>query len=112
MKSPTKIKDVQSLTRRIAALNWFIARATDKSLTFFKALKRGAEFAWTDEYERSFQELKVYLGKAPVLSKPLQGETLVLYLAVSEAAVSTVLIRLKGNVELPVFYVNRTLLDP
>ena len=71
MKSPMKIRDVQSLTRRIAALNWFIARATDRSLPFFKALKKGADFAWTDECERSFQELKVYLGRAPVLSKPL-----------------------------------------
>ncbi|KAL5567548.1 hypothetical protein UlMin_024123 [Ulmus minor] len=42
----------------------------------------------------------------------MQGETLILYLAVSEAAVSSVLIRLENNVELPVFYVSRALLDP
>ncbi|KAL5545737.1 hypothetical protein UlMin_005424 [Ulmus minor] len=112
MRSPVKIRDVQSLTGRIAALNRFIARATDRSLPFFKALKRGVDFVWTDECERSFQELKEYLGKAPVLSKPMQGETLILYLAVSEAAVSSVLIRLENNVELPVFYVSRALLDP
>ncbi|KAL5583578.1 hypothetical protein UlMin_016020 [Ulmus minor] len=82
------------------------------SLPFFKALKRGIDFVWTDECERSFQELKEYLGKAPVLSKPMQGETLILYLAVSEAAVSSVSIRLENNVELPVFYVSRALLDP
>ena len=29
MKSPTKVKDVQRLTRCIASLNQFIARATD-----------------------------------------------------------------------------------
>ena len=95
MRSPVKIRDVLSLTGRIAALNRFIARATDRSLPFFKALKRGVDFVWTDECERSFQELKEYLGKAPVLSKPMQGETLILYLAVSEAAVSSVLVRLE-----------------
>ncbi|KAL5561881.1 hypothetical protein UlMin_031628 [Ulmus minor] len=42
----------------------------------------------------------------------MQGETLILYLAVSEAAVSSVLIRLENKVELPVFYVSRALLDP
>ncbi|KAL5540819.1 hypothetical protein UlMin_043789 [Ulmus minor] len=89
MTSPVKIRDVQSLTGRIAALNRFIARATDRSLPFFKALRRGVDFVWTDECERSFQELKEYLGKAPILSKPIQGETLILYLAVSEAAVSS-----------------------
>ncbi|KAL5551045.1 hypothetical protein UlMin_001221 [Ulmus minor] len=112
MKSPVKIRDVQSLTGWIVALNRFIARATDRSLPFFKALKRGVDFVWTDKCERSFQELKEYLGKAPVLSKPMQGETLILYLAVSEAAVSSVLIRLENNVQLPVFYVSRALLDP
>ena len=71
MRSPVKIRDVQSLSNRIAALNRFIARATNQSLPFFKALKRGVNFLWTDECERSFQELKEYLGKAPILSKPL-----------------------------------------
>ena len=112
MKSPVKIKDVQSLTGKIVALNRFIARAMDRNLPFFKALKRGAEFAWTDECEQSFQELKVYLEKSPILSKPLQGENLVLYLVVSKAAMSAVLIRLEGNVELLAFYVNCALLDP
>ena len=70
MKSPLKIRDVQSLIGQIAALNRFIARATDMSLPFFKALKKGADFVWTDDCKRSFQELKIYLGKAPVLSKP------------------------------------------
>ena len=70
-RSPVKIRDVQSLTSQIAALNRFIVRATDISFPFFKALKRGVDFVWTDECERSFQELKEYLGKAPILSKPL-----------------------------------------
>ena len=80
MKSPTKIKDIQSLTGRVAALNRFIARATDRSLPFFKALKKLAGFSWMDDCERSFQELKAYMGKAYVLSKALQGETLIIYL--------------------------------
>ena len=54
MKSATKAKDVQCLTRRIVALNQFITLATDRSLPFFKALKKGAEFAWTDDCECSF----------------------------------------------------------
>ena len=41
MKSPAKVKDVQCLTRCIAALNRFIACATDKSRPFFNALKKG-----------------------------------------------------------------------
>ena len=39
MTSPRTIKEVQKLTGRIAALNKFVSRATDKCLPFFKTLK-------------------------------------------------------------------------
>ena len=61
IQSPTKVKDVYRLMGCIAYLNQFIAHATDRSLLFLKALKKGAYFAWTDECEQSFQELKIYL---------------------------------------------------
>ena len=38
MTSPKIVKEVQKLTRRIAALNKFVSRATDKCLPFFKTL--------------------------------------------------------------------------
>ena len=52
MTSPKTVKEVQKLTGRIAALNRFVSRATDKCLPFFKTLKQA--FAWTDEYETAF----------------------------------------------------------
>ena len=39
MVSPRTVKEVQKLTGRIAALNRFVSRATDKCLPFFKTLK-------------------------------------------------------------------------
>ena len=39
MISPKTVKKVQSLTRRVAALNKFISKATDKCLLFFKVLR-------------------------------------------------------------------------
>ena len=59
MSSPRTTKEVQSLTGRIAALNRFVSKVTDKCLPFFKTLKKA--FAWTDECETAFQELKHYL---------------------------------------------------
>ena len=47
MASPKTVKEVQSLTRRVATLNHFVSRATDKSLSFFKTLRKA--FTWTDE---------------------------------------------------------------
>ena len=43
MASPKTVKEVQKLMGRIAALNRFVSRATDKCLPFFKTLKQAFE---------------------------------------------------------------------
>ena len=73
MVSPRTVKEVQKLIGRIAALNRFVSRATNKCLPFFKTLKRA--FAWTDECEATFQELKCYLSNPPLLSSSKGGKT-------------------------------------
>ena len=93
------------MTGQIVALNRFVSRATDKCLPFFKTLKQA--FAWTDECETAFQELKRYLSNPPLLSPSKQGESLYLYLAVSEIVVSAALIREEGRKQLPVYYVSQ-----
>ena len=40
MVSPKTIKEVQKLTERIAVLNRFVSKATNKCLPFFKTLKQ------------------------------------------------------------------------
>ncbi|CAL8136493.1 unnamed protein product [Prunus armeniaca] len=90
MKSPTTTKEIPSLTGRVAALNRFLSRSTDKCMPFFKALKKGHKDKWDDECEVAFQNLKTYLTSPPLLSKPIPGEDLYIYLAVSDSAVSSV----------------------
>ena len=106
--SPKTVKEVQKLTGRIAALNRFVSRATDKCLPFFKTLKQA--FAWTDECKTVFQELKRYLSNPPLLSPSKQRESLYLYLVVSETAVSAALIREEDRKQLPVYYVSQAFL--
>ncbi|KAL5567702.1 hypothetical protein UlMin_024277 [Ulmus minor] len=62
MEPPRKIKEVQRLTGRIAALNRFISRATDRCKPFFQALRKGKDFIWTADCEQSFQELNSGAG--------------------------------------------------
>ncbi|XP_021802453.1 uncharacterized protein LOC110746532 [Prunus avium] len=82
MEVPKTQKDIQSLTGRVTALTCFISKATDKCAPFFKALKGGKHhIEWTAECDKAFQDLKDYMGRAPLLSKPLPGETLYLYLS-------------------------------
>ena len=95
MKPPQNIKEVQSLTGRVAALNRFDSKATDKCLPVFKVLKKA--FEWTDECQRAFQDLKMYLVTAPLLSLSVMGEELFLYLAVTPHVVSSALIKEEGK---------------
>ena len=109
--SPKNVQEVQKITGRMAALSKFISRLSDKSDVFFGTLKNSKDFHWTGECESALQELKLYLTTPPLLSKQLLSEVLLLYLAVSEHAVSAVLVREEGNKQLPIYYVSKALLD-
>ena len=107
METPRNIKEVQSLTGRVTALNRFISKATDKCLPFYKVIKKA--FKWTDECQKAFQDLKTYLTIAPLLSSSIPGEELYLYLVVSPHAMSSVLIREEGKIQKSVYYTSRAL---
>ena len=107
MWSPTKMKEVQSLTGRVAALSRFISRVIDKCLPFFDSLKGSKRFLWDDKCEQAFRSLKEYLSKLPLLSKPVKGEPLYLYLAVTEYAISGALVREENKVQWPVYYISK-----
>ena len=105
MKPPQNDKEVQSLTGRVAALNRFVSKATDKCLPFFRVLKKA--FKWTDDCQKAFQDLKTYLTTASLLSPSVLGEELYLYLAITSHVVSSALVREEGRVQKPVYYTSR-----
>ena len=80
LKPPKTVKAVQSLNGKVAALNRFVSKATDKCLPFFRVLKKS--FEWTDECQKAFEDLKKYLSSPPLLSPSVPGEELYLYIAV------------------------------
>ena len=91
LEPPRMVKEVQSLNDKIAALNRFVLKATDKCLPFFRTLRKS--FEWTDECQMAFDNLKAYLSSPPLLSPSKPGEELYLYLTVSQATVSATLVR-------------------
>ena len=81
------------MTGRVAALNRFISKATDKCLLFFESLKGNKRFLWDEKYEQAFKAFKEYFSKPPLLAKLVEGKPLFLYLAVYEYVISRALIR-------------------
>ena len=109
VQPPNSVKDVQKLAGRVATLGRFVPRSADKCSEFFKILKNPNNFQWTEKCHEAFEKLKEFLTSPLVLSTPIPGEDLYLYLAVSETAISSVLARAEGRQHMLVYYVSHIL---
>uniref|UniRef100_A0A2N9I089 Reverse transcriptase domain-containing protein n=1 Tax=Fagus sylvatica TaxID=28930 RepID=A0A2N9I089_FAGSY len=76
---------------------------------FFRLLGKRSRFEWDEECSAAFQAIKAYLSTPPCLSIPNPGEPLFLYLAVSDHAVSAVLVRELMQEQRPVFFVSKAM---
>uniref|UniRef100_A0A2N9EZE4 Uncharacterized protein n=1 Tax=Fagus sylvatica TaxID=28930 RepID=A0A2N9EZE4_FAGSY len=109
LRPPRTVREVQKLTGMAAALIRFISRSAEKCRPFFDLIKKGKNFHWGDQSDQAFERLKEYLAAAPLLSTPVNGESLYVYLAVSEHAVSVAIVRKDYNIQKPVYYTSKTL---
>ena len=66
MAPSRNVKEVQSLNGKVAALNKFVLRETNKCQPFFHMLKK--YFEWMAECQQEFEDLKTYLMSPPLLS--------------------------------------------
>ena len=57
----------------------------------------------------TFQQLKEYLSRPPIMSSPKVDEVLFAYLAIASYAISFVLIRVDSGIQQPVYYVSKSL---
>ncbi|KAL0386118.1 UNVERIFIED_CONTAM: Transposon Ty3-G Gag-Pol polyprotein [Sesamum radiatum] len=84
-------------------------QSAEKSLPFFKVLRKVRNFEWDTSCQQAFKELKRYLAELPLLVKPCHGDTLYLYLSTTLQAVSSVLVREEEGKQMPIYYVSKVL---
>ncbi|GJY39266.1 reverse transcriptase domain-containing protein [Tanacetum coccineum] len=80
LPSPKCLKDVQKLNGKLASLNRFLAKSAEKSLPFFKTLKKctiKSDFHWTTEAEEAFKQMKQLIAELPMLTAPMEKEELI-----------------------------------
>jgi hypothetical protein len=101
-------KGAQRLVGRLASLNRFISRSTERNLPFFEVLKSAKVFQWGPTQQQAFEDLKQYLIQLSTLYPPLLGVTLLLYVSSSHSVVSVALIqeKLEGETkkQVPVYF--------
>ena len=66
-------------------------------------------FEWTEECVLAFQQLKEYLSRPPIMSKPEVDEVLFAYIAMASHAMSLVLVQVDSDVQKLVYYVSKSL---
>jgi hypothetical protein len=95
MEPPSTKKGAQRLAGRLASLNRFISRSTERNLPFFEILKSAKVFQWGPSQQKAFEELKQYLIDITTLTPPAPGAPLLLYVAASHSTVSVALVQEK-----------------
>ncbi|XP_050211564.1 uncharacterized protein LOC126661741 [Mercurialis annua] len=67
------------------------------------------KFKWDEDCQTALKELKSFLTNPPLLSRPIVGETLYLYLSVGRETIVSVLVREVEEEQRPIYYISRTL---
>ncbi|GJU25867.1 reverse transcriptase domain-containing protein [Tanacetum coccineum] len=89
LSSPKCLKDVHKLNGKLASLNRFLSKSAEKSLPFFKTLKKctkKSDFQWIAKAEAAFKEMKKMIAELPTLTAPSEKEELIVYLAATREA--------------------------
>ncbi|GJS98619.1 reverse transcriptase domain-containing protein [Tanacetum coccineum] len=115
LPSPKCLKYMQKLNGKLASLNRFLAKSAEKSLPFFKTLKKYTKmcyFYWTTEAKEAFKQMKQLIAELPMLTAPMEKEELIVYLAATKETVSAVLMTKREAKQMSIYFVSRALRGP
>ncbi|XP_020216761.1 uncharacterized protein LOC109800386 [Cajanus cajan] len=111
MRSPSNLKELQRLSGRLVTLSRFLPRLGNKISPITKLLRKASAFSWDEPCEEAFAVLKATLATPPILTRPDPSSPLLVYLAVSDEAISSALVQEKEDTQAPLYFVNRLLQD-
>ena len=87
-----ELKGVQKVIGCLAALSRFFLHLGEKGLPLYRLLRKSECFSWTPEAQEALDKLKASLTSAPILTPPMDGEPLYLYVAATTQVVSAAII--------------------
>nr|GEX49620.1 reverse transcriptase domain-containing protein [Tanacetum cinerariifolium] len=112
LPSPKCLKDIQKLNGKLTSLSGFLAKSAEKSLPFFRTLKKctkKCDFHWTMKAKEVFKQMKQLVAELPMLVAPIEKDELIIYLAAAKETVSAVLIMEREAKQIPIYFVSGAL---
>lgn len=73
MSPPKDLKQLRGFLGCLQFVKRFISQHSERCLPFNKLLKKGVAFAWDEECQKAFDEIKHYLLNPLVLQLPVPG---------------------------------------
>ncbi|XP_058192071.1 uncharacterized protein LOC131309457 [Rhododendron vialii] len=111
--SPPKTeKEVRSFLGKVQFISRFISKRTAIYEPLFKLLKKGTNFEWNQDCQQAFEAIKEYLQNPHVLSPPILGKPLILYLSVTDTSMGCMLAQENNaKVECAIYYLSKKMTD-
>ena len=91
MPAPKTEKQVRGFLGRLNYISRFISHMTATCAPIFKLLRNDQSHDWTEDFQKAFDSIKEYLSEPPILSPPVEGRPLIMYLTVLEDSMGCVL---------------------
>ena len=84
MPEPRTEKEVRGFLGRLNYIARFISHLTATCEPIFKLLRKNPTTRWNDDCQTAFDSIRRYLQEPPILSPPVEGRPLIMYLTVLE----------------------------
>jgi len=91
MPPPKNLKQLRGLIESLQFVRRFISQHSQKCHPIYELLRGGAKFEWNESCHKAFKELKTNLASPPVLSSPILGKPLLLYVSVIDDSIGVIL---------------------
>nr|GEY13508.1 reverse transcriptase domain-containing protein [Tanacetum cinerariifolium] len=119
------VRDIKEMFKTLREINMklnpkkctfgFLAKLAEKSLPFFKTLKKctkKSDFYWTTEAKEAFKQIKQLIVELPMLTVPMEKDELIVYFDAAKETVSAVLMTEREAKQMPIYFVSRALRGP
>ena len=91
MHPPRNLKEFRGLQGRLAYIRRFIANLSGRCQPFTRLMKKDASFVWDQACQETYEDIKRYLTKPPVLVAPTSRKSFLLYVKAMDHSLGALL---------------------